>query len=145
MNDPYGSGFDPITRHVVAMNEAQQLREAATRMLRESSAMLEEATTREARPRFSITRAINAAVSGSRQEAPEHAWSERIANGLQLPYSPAKPFVPWDAFTQRAMIAGTGSQGGYFVSEPRVAGDRHPEAVQHARETGRASFPRACR
>jgi hypothetical protein len=80
MNDPFDfrprqGGLDPVTRHTAAMTEALQLREAATRMVRESADMLEESIGREARPRFSITRAINAAISNSRLEAPEREWN----------------------------------------------------------------------
>jgi HK97 family phage major capsid protein len=125
MNDPFDfrprqGGLDPVTRHTAAMTEALQLREAATRMVRESADMLEESIGREARPRFSITRAINAAISNSRLEAPEREWNERIAESLGAPHTPSKPFIPWSALASRVMIAGTGSQGGYLVADPAL-------------------------
>jgi hypothetical protein len=120
MNSPYSSGFDPLTQHVVNMNEALQLRQSAERLVRESAQMFTEASQRTAGRRYSVTRVINATIIGGRLDGVERETSEELARMMARAHDPQKPWVPWAALAQRTLLA-TGTDSGLnIVASPAM-------------------------
>jgi HK97 family phage major capsid protein len=122
--DPYASSrYDPLTRHVVNLNEAGQLRESAARLVAESAAMFKEANERTAGRRYSVARVINAAITGARLDGIEREVSEELAQHAGIAHSADKPWIPWHALaaqmhvSQRTMLTGTAAQGGNLVAK----------------------------
>jgi hypothetical protein len=113
--DPYAATrYDPLTRHVLALNEAAQPAKAPRAGEKESAAMFEEATARTAGRRYSVVRVIDAARFNNRLDGIEGEWSQELARQRGVNHDPAKPFIPWAALGQRVMLA-TGTDSGLNI------------------------------
>jgi hypothetical protein len=81
--DPHAATrYDPLTRHVLALNEATQLRESAARLVKESAAMFEEAQARTAGRRYSVVRVVDCARFTRRLDGIEGEWSQECARQM---------------------------------------------------------------
>lgn len=106
---------------VQTMNDASRQKRAAELLVREAAQTFEAAERERAKrgQRFSIVRTVSAAAADGLRDGFEFEMSQELARRAGTQHDRHRPFVPWSALMgARAMVVGTGSAGGYLVSEP---------------------------
>jgi HK97 family phage major capsid protein len=111
--------MDHQTEFTLALSDAARQRRAAELLVREAASTFVAAERRrqEARGhRFSITRAVQCMSRGGLTDGIEAEIGQEMAMQAGRQHDPHRVLLPWGALMgERALIVGTGAQGGYLA------------------------------
>lgn len=111
--------MDHITEYSLALSDAARQRRAAELLVREAAATFQEAEKQRrqaGRHRFSIVRAISCMAHDGLRDGVEGEIAQEMAHQANTRHDPYRVLLPWGALMgNRAMIVGTGAQGGYLA------------------------------